>query len=115
MAPVVTAFTCDGLASCVVEIDQSFTLEFSFTDVNGNASNWHLTARRDDGTIFDMGQGAISPPSGSGTITRVSAGFSCPSGSCGNSEWQIRVMITDTTGLQSQLATVDVYVLGAIP
>ena len=115
MAPVVTAFTCNDLASCVVEIDERFTLEFSFTDVNGNASSWHLTARRDDGTIFDLDQGPISPPSGSGTIIRISPGFGCPSGNCRTTVWQIRVMITDTTGLQSQLATVDVTVLGAIP
>ena len=115
MAPVVAAFTCDGFPSCVVEIDESFTLQFSFTDVNGNASNWYLTARRDDGTIFDMDEGPISPPSGNGTITRISPGFSCPSGNCRNSEWQIRVMITDTTELQSQLATVDISVLAVIP
>jgi hypothetical protein len=115
MAPVVTAFTCNGATSCVLAIDESFTLQFSFTDVNGNASNRHLTAERADGTIFDMGQGAISPPSGGDTITRISPGFSCPSGNCPNSQWQIHVVITDTTSLQSQPATVDVYVFGAIP
>jgi hypothetical protein len=115
VAPVVTAFTCNGLTSCVLEMNESFTLQFSFIDVNGNANNWHLTAERADGTIFDMDQGVISPPSGSGTITRTSPGFSCPSGSCPNSQWQIHVVITDSTGLQSQLATVDVFVYGAIP
>jgi len=115
MAPVVTAFTCNGFASCVLEMNEAFTLQFSFTDVNGNANNWHLTAERADGTIFDMDQGAISPPSGSGTITRISPGFSCPSGNCPNSQWHIHVVITDTTGRQSQAATVDVFVYGAIP
>jgi len=115
MAPVVTAFTCNGLADCLVEIDESFTLQFSFTDADGNASTWHLTARRGDGTIFDIDHGAISPLSGNGTITRISPGFSCPSGNCPNSVWQIRAMITDTTDLQSELAVVNVTVLGAIP
>ena len=96
-------------------MNESFTLQFTFTDVNGNANNWHLTAERAGGTIFDMGQGAISPPSGGDTITRISPGFSCTGENCPNTQWQIHVVITDSTGRQSQPATVDVFVYGAIP
>lgn len=114
VAPVVTAFTCDSHVSCLVDLDQAFTLQFTFTDVNGNASGWQLTAERSDGTVFNIDQGSISPPSGSGTVTRISPGFSCASGNCVTTQWQIHVMVTDTTGRQSQPATVNVTVFGSI-
>ena len=111
--PVVTAFTCNGSALCVVQLEQPFTMQFSFSDVNGNANSWHLTAERDDGALFDIDQGPISPPSGSGIVSRTSLGFSCTGGSCVTTTWVIRVVITDSTGLPSQPATVDVIVLGS--
>jgi hypothetical protein len=110
-APVLTAFTCDGEdTECTVFVNDIFVLSFSFFDPNGNASGWHITGERDDNVSFDVGSGFIDPPAGSGTVPINIFPFTCASGNCRQTEYDYRVVITDTTGLESPPMRVHIVV-----
>lgn len=110
-APVITEFTCDGGFQCVLDLGQPFELEFSWSDVDGNASGWSIQAIG-DGFEFQAGAGAIQPPSGSGTIPLVGAPFTCPQPPCADTAILYVLTLTDTTGLESESESVDLFVLG---
>lgn len=110
-APVVTDFTCNGESDCFLLLDEPFELSFTFSDPDGNASAWRITAERDDGLVFDVDQGSIAPPAGSGTIPLNSLGFSCDT-TCRMTGYTYSVVVTDATGLESTPRTVLLTVLG---
>jgi hypothetical protein len=112
VAPVVTSFTCNGSAQCFVDFGESFALEFSFTDANGDAEQWHITAERHDGMIFEIDQGPIVPPSGSGTMTRYHPGVGCGGVHCPTTLFDLRVVISDATSRESVPGRLDLTVLG---
>ena len=109
-APVLTAFTCNGDPECTVIVNDPFDLAFSFVDPTGNASSWRIVAERDDNFTFDVGAGFIIPPSGSGTIPVEISPFTCDGGNCRQTEYDYRVIVTDTTGLDSPALRVHIIV-----
>ncbi len=111
-APVVTSVTCNGGAQCEVSVGESFMLRFNFTDADGNAVSWHITARRDDGVTSEAGRGNLGTPTGSATIPLQFPGFTCPQGPCRQSVFEFAVTATDTTGLTSAPASVAITVRG---
>ncbi|MDJ1169984.1 hypothetical protein PMG71_11150 [Roseofilum sp. BLCC_M154] len=59
-APVITSFTCRGNSnSCTVKVGDSNYLTFTYTDRDGDASEWKSSSY----------SGEISPPNGQGSIT----------------------------------------------
>jgi hypothetical protein len=112
-APVVSTVTCNGATECALSLDESFEIEFSFTDVNHNATAWHITIVRDDNQRFDGGSGTISPPSAGGTIPVSYNPFTCSGGNCRQTDYDFQVVVTDDTGLSSQPVGVPVTVLGS--
>jgi hypothetical protein len=109
-APVVTGFTCDGDEECIVEVNNIFGLSFDFFDPDGNASRWRITAERDDDVTFNVANGFISLPSGSGTVSVNINPFTCEGGACRETEYDYRVIITDLTGLESPPQRVHIIV-----
>jgi Bacterial pre-peptidase C-terminal domain len=69
VAPTVTSFTCNGYNSCTVTEGDSDYMTFSYTDANGNASEW---------TLNDF-TAEIYPANGSGSI-RPGIECTCPTG-----------------------------------
>lgn len=69
VAPTVTSFTCNGDSSCTVMEGDADYMAFSYTDRNGNASEWTLN----DSTA------EIYPVNGGGTI-RPGIECTCPTG-----------------------------------
>jgi len=106
-APVVTSFTCNGASSCELSIGQSFSLTFSWTDTNGNASGWHITATRDDGVVSDIGRGNILRGPTSGTVPLTLGGFTC-NGNCRRTHFDFTVVVSDSSGKSSAPATVGI-------
>ncbi|NJN60926.1 MAG: hypothetical protein HC795_04800 [Coleofasciculaceae cyanobacterium RL_1_1] len=69
VAPTVTSFNCNGSSSCTVTEGDADYMVFSYTDPNGNASEW---------TLNDF-TAEIYPANGSGTI-RPGIECTCPTG-----------------------------------
>jgi hypothetical protein len=69
VAPTVTSFTCNGYSSCTVTEGDSDYMTFSYTDANGNASEWALN---------DF-SAEIYPANGGGTI-QPGIECTCPTG-----------------------------------
>ncbi len=111
--PVVTGFTCNGDVDCVIAIDEPFTLSFSFTDPDANASSWRIIGQRDDGVDFSLAQGLVTPPSGSGTVPLSFAGFTCSQGNCPTTAYEFSLVVSDATRVESGPANVQVVVLGS--
>jgi uncharacterized repeat protein (TIGR01451 family) len=109
-APVVTSFTCNGSTQCEVSIGESFALRFSFSDADGNAISWRITARRDDGFTTEAGRGSLGTPTANATIPLQFPGFTCPQGPCRRSTFDFSVTATDTTGQTSPPLSIVVTV-----
>jgi uncharacterized repeat protein (TIGR01451 family) len=112
-APVVTNFTCEGGAACTVSAGQSFALQFSFTDVDGNAISWSIMARRDDGFTAQVGRGSLGAGTAGTTISLQHPGFTCSFSHCRQDVWIFALTVTDTTGLTSAPVSVTITVLGS--
>ena len=112
-APVVTSFTCEGGAACTVSAGQSFALQFSFTDSNGNAISWNMMARRDDGFTTQVGHGTLGTGTAGTTISLQHPGFTCSFSHCRQDVWDFALTVTDTTGLTSAPVSVTITVLGS--
>jgi uncharacterized repeat protein (TIGR01451 family) len=112
-APVITSFTCEGGAACTVSAGQSFALQFSFTDANGNAINWSILARRDDGFTKQVGRGSLGAGTAGTTISLQHPGFTCSFSHCRQDVWDFALTVTDTTGLTSVPISVTITVLGS--
>jgi len=112
-APVITSFTCAGGAACTVSAGESFPLQFSFTDADGNAISWNMTARRDDGFTAQVGRGSLGAGTGGTTISLQHPAFTCSFSHCRQDVWDFILTVTDTTGLTSAPATVTITVLGS--
>jgi hypothetical protein len=69
VAPTVTSFNCNGSSSCTVTEGDADYMVFSYTDPNGNASEW---------TLNDF-TAEIYPANGGGTI-RPGIECTCPTG-----------------------------------
>lgn len=110
MAPEILDFSCNGGAHCVVTFGEDFAMQFTFADDNGDASSWRITAVREDGRTFLVDERPITPPSGGGTITRYSTGFTCVNPPCRQVTFELRLVISDTTGRSSRTAVVGVVV-----
>jgi hypothetical protein len=98
----------------VVDLDQDFSLRFSFVDANADAGSWHIWAERDDGATFEIDQRPISPPSAGATITRGHTGFSCPGGGCPTTSFTLWLVVSDSTGRDSEPAAAGILVLGDV-
>jgi len=107
-APVVTSFTCNGAAQCTLSIGQPFTVQFQFTDANGNATSWQMIAQRDDGVTSEVGHGTLGGPKASGTVPLQFSPFTCPQQPCRQTTYVFSVFVTDTAGLTSAPATLTV-------
>jgi len=114
-APVVTSFTCNGAAQCTMSFGESFAVQLSFTDANGNAKTWLMTARRDDGVTSEVGHGSFRTPTGGATVPLQFAPFECPQGSCRQTSYVFSLVVTDTTGLNSAPADITVTVRASAP
>jgi len=115
-APTVSAFTCNGVSPCTLNLDHSFTLAADLSDVNGNANHYQLVEHVYDGSAWSIGwvtEGDITPPMSGGTLSFNMDPFTCPSQSCGVTDFAFVVVISDATGLQSPPAQVNVTVLGS--
>ena len=112
-APVVTSFTCEGGADCTVSAGQSFLLQFSFTDADGNAISWSMMARRDDGFTAQIGRGSLGAGTAGTTISLQHPAFTCSFSHCRQDVWDVTLTVTDTTGLTSAPASVTITVLGS--
>jgi len=112
-APVVTSFTCAGGAACTVSAGQSFPLQFSFTDSDGNAISWRIMARRDDGFTAQVGRGSLGAGTAGTTISLQHPGFTCSFSHCRQDVWDFALTVTDTTGLTSAPVSVTITVLGS--
>jgi uncharacterized repeat protein (TIGR01451 family) len=112
-APVMTSFTCNGDTQCTVSAGQSFPLQFSFSDPNGNAISWRIVARRDDGYTNQVGYGNLGVPTGSKTVSLQYPGFICSFAHCREDVWEFSVTASDTTGLTSAPVSVTITVLGS--
>lgn len=110
--PRITDFTCDGGEQWFGYYGEPFTLEFSFTDADGNANGWRITGQTDYGFTFDVDEESIAPPSRGGTITRSYNGIFCGDPVCGTTLVSFRLVVTDATGLESQPAYVDLILWG---
>ncbi len=109
--PVVTSFTCNGDTSCTLTTNQPFALSFSYTAPGGNADGWRIIVRRDDGITFDAGQGVIAPPNAGGTIQVSSGGFTCSGGGCPENTYEYALIVTDSSGEESDPVNVEVRLL----
>jgi subtilisin-like proprotein convertase family protein len=112
LAPVVTAFTCNGTSDCALSVDKAFMMSFSFVDPNGDASAWHMSGRRDDGFEFDAADGTLTP-AGAGSISVSFNPFTCPLGNCRQTEYDYFVTVTDATGLESTAQRVHLTVVAS--
>ena len=112
-APVVTSFTCEGGAACTVSAGQSFALQFSFTDADGNAISWRIMARRDDGFTAQVGRGSLGAGTAGTTISLQHPAFTCSFSHCRQDVWDFALTVTDTTGLTSAPVSVTITVLGS--
>lgn len=112
-APVITSFTCAGGAACTVSAGESFALQFSFTDANGNAISWSIMARRDDGFTMQVGRGSLGAGTAGTTISLQHPGFTCSFSHCRQDVWDFALTVTDTTGLTSPPVSVTITVLGS--
>jgi uncharacterized repeat protein (TIGR01451 family) len=110
-APVVTSFTCDGGAQCTVATDQSFLLQFSFTDADANAISWSIIGRRDDGFSQQVARGSLGAGTGSATIPIQFPAFTCSFSHCRQDVWTFSLTVSDTTGLTSTPVSVTITVL----
>lgn len=112
-APVVTSFTCNGGESCDLDLGENFSASFSLTDVEGNANGWHILGRRvSDGATFESGQGSFDPPVGAATVPLNGGGFTCSTPPCGDSEFELILTVSDTTGLESASRSISIFVNG---
>lgn len=100
VAPTVTNFTCNGYSSCTVTEGDADYMTFSYTDANGNASEW---------TLNDF-SAEIYPANGSGTI-QPGIECTCPTG-VGNCNVPATntytVAVRDTTNRVSNTRSVSV-------
>ena len=112
-APVITSFTCEGGAECTVSAGQSFPLQFSFTDANGNAISWSIVSHRDDGFTKQVGRGSLGAGTAGTTVSLQYPGFTCSFSHCRQDVWDFTLTVTDTTGLTSAPASVTITVLGS--
>jgi subtilisin-like proprotein convertase family protein len=113
-APVVTSFTCNGGDLCDLDLGESFTAAFSFTDVEGNASSWHILLQRlSDGAFFESGQEPITPPAAAGTVPLNGGAFTCAQGGCPEVEFNLILRVSDTTGIESAARSVGILVHAA--
>jgi len=111
-APVITSFTCEGGAACTVSAGESFPLQFSFTDANGNAISWSIIARRDDGFTAQIARGTLGTGTAGTTVSLQHPGFTCSFSHCRQDVWDCALTVTDATGLTSAPASVTITVLG---
>ena len=102
-APVATDFVCSGDASeCVLPVEVPFGLGVSWSDPDGDAATWHITARRDDGFEFEAGNGTL--PSGSGGQIVVDfQPFTCPTLDCPDTAFDYFLTIRDSAGHASRV------------
>jgi len=110
-APVVTSFTCNGGTQCTVATDESFLLQFSFTDADANAISWSIIGRRDDGFSQQVGRGSLGTGTASATIPIQFPAFTCSFAHCRQDVWTFTLTVSDTTGLTSAPASVTITVL----
>ncbi len=111
-APVITDINCNGFTGCLLELDEPFTIEFSFEDADGDAASWEMIAERDDGEVFEIGGGFFQMPFAFGTTTVPFSGFTCDGGGCIATDWLFTVVVTDVAGNPSEPASVAISVLG---
>jgi subtilisin-like proprotein convertase family protein len=100
-APVATDFVCAGDASeCLLPVDVPFNLGLSWSDPDGDAVSWHITARREDGFEFAAGSGTL--PSGSGGEMVIAFDpFTCPTLDCPDTAFDYFVRVRDAAGHDS--------------
>ena len=110
-APVVTSFTCNGGTECTVATDQSFLLQFSFTDADANAISWSIIGRRDDGFSQQVSRGSLGAGTASATIPSQVPAFTCSFSHCRQDVWTFTWTVSDTTGLTSTPVSVTITVL----
>jgi len=111
--PTASSFNCNGGTSCTVGFNVPFTLGFSFADPDGNASAWRITGKRGDGTRTTLAKGVITPPAANGAVPLSFAGFSCPQNDCPTVEYDLFLVVSDSTGAESDPVSVHVTVLGS--
>ncbi|MDX2168302.1 MAG: proprotein convertase P-domain-containing protein [Deltaproteobacteria bacterium] len=100
-APVVRDFQCDeGSSACVLVIDTPFALAFSYSDADGDATSWHIRARRDDGFEFEGGAGSLANGSG-GSLSLDFGAFTCPTEDCPDTDFDYFVSVRDAQGHDS--------------
>jgi hypothetical protein len=88
-------------------------LGFSFTDPDGNASAWRITGKRGDGMRATLAKGVITPPAASGAVPLSFEGFSCPQNNCPTVEYDLFLVVSDSTGAESAPVSLHVIVLGS--
>lgn len=111
--PTANDFTCNGGPSCTISFNAPFTLGFSFMDPDGNASAWRITRERSDGMRTPLAKGVIAPPAANGAVPLSFVGFSCPQNNCPTVEYDLFLVVSDSTGAESAPLSAHVVVLGS--
>lgn len=110
--PVVTSITCDDAAECELGLGEPFVLEFAFTDRDGNASSYRITARDSFGNSFALADDVIKPPAGDGMIAVNFTGFTCDAPPCNDTLFEFFVVVIDADGQESPFASIVINSLG---
>ena len=111
-APVVTAISCNDDFDCAVGPEEPFTIAFSFTDRDANASAYRLTAMDDLGRFFVLDEDVISPPSGDDTVVVNFQPFTCDDPPCDEIVFEFFASVIDDDGQESPFASILVTSLG---
>lgn len=111
-APVVTGISCNDEFECAVGIDEPFVVEFSFSDRDGNANAYRVSAIDQLGTSFVLEEDVISPPAGDGTVVVPLLGFSCDDPPCDETVFEFFAVVIDEDGQESPFASILVTSLG---
>lgn len=105
-APVVTSFTCEGVAACQIYYGDEYELQFSFDDADGDAAAWDLFWILENGARVRTAGEEIDPPKASGTVSfPVLTTCTAP---CRSRTYGYEVVVTDSRGQSSDVRRVNV-------
>lgn len=111
--PVVTGFFCSRSTVCNIPFDTSFNLQFGYSDPDGDAVGWRISATRDDGMSFEAAAGSFAAPSRGGSLVVPFDAFPCTDAECPARVYVYTLAITDQRDNESPPLRVEVTVSGA--